>query len=261
MPGGQASWPLRGRRVCVPPGAGRPRLQELRHQFRPGPGLRPGRAAPDDGAVPVHFHLRPPDRGNPDPVLLAVTGIARLGRWPATPATWTAPRPRPCCGPGARPGGRAGLMSPGWHAPSDELLAFAAELIDRSGTAPVIEAALAPHRPAPPAAGARGAHRAFCLALDDRPLFLTDATRLLFCQLPAPPGSCSASLAPPPPSGRSWPLTAGSATASASCSGDGSLGAAEKPPADRRGPQSPHQANDPRSGRRGPGGWRRGPMP
>ena len=44
---------------------------------------------------------------------------------------------------------------------SDQTAAFAAELIDRSGKAPVIEAALAhAHRAAPPAAGARGAHRA-----------------------------------------------------------------------------------------------------
>ena len=44
---------------------------------------------------------------------------------------------------------------------SDETVAFAAELIDRCGKAPVIEAALAhADRAAPPAAGARGAHRA-----------------------------------------------------------------------------------------------------
>ena len=43
---------------------------------------------------------------------------------------------------------------------SDQTAAFAAELIDRSGKAPVIEAALA-HRTGrpPPAAGPRGAHR------------------------------------------------------------------------------------------------------
>ena len=44
---------------------------------------------------------------------------------------------------------------------SDQTVAFAAGLIDRSGKAPVIEAALAhAHRAAPPAAGPRGAHRA-----------------------------------------------------------------------------------------------------
>jgi hypothetical protein len=67
---------------------------------------------------------------------------------------------------------------------SDQTVAFAAELIDRSGKAPVIEAALAHptgrRRPLP----ARAVLTALlCLALDDRPLFLTEATRLLFCQL------------------------------------------------------------------------------
>ena len=61
---------------------------------------------------------------------------------------------------------------------------LAAELIDRSGKAPVIEAALAHRtgrrRPLP----VRAVLTALaCLALDDRPLFLTEATRLLFCQL------------------------------------------------------------------------------
>ncbi len=67
---------------------------------------------------------------------------------------------------------------------SDQTVAFAAELIDRSGKAPVIEAALAHRtgrrRPLP----VRAVLTALaCLALDDRPLFLTEATRLLFCQL------------------------------------------------------------------------------
>jgi hypothetical protein len=66
---------------------------------------------------------------------------------------------------------------------SDETAAFAAELVDRSGKAPVIEAALARptgrRRPLP----VRAVLAALvCLALDDRPLFLTDATRLLFQQ-------------------------------------------------------------------------------
>ena len=67
---------------------------------------------------------------------------------------------------------------------SDQTAAFAAELIDRSGKAPVIEAALAHRtgrrRPLPVRAVLTAL---LCLALDDRPLFLTDATRLLFCQL------------------------------------------------------------------------------
>ena len=67
---------------------------------------------------------------------------------------------------------------------SDATVAFAAELIDRSGKAPVIEAALAHatgrRRPLPVRAVLTAL---LCLALDDRPLFLTEATRLLFCQL------------------------------------------------------------------------------
>ena len=63
-------------------------------------------------------------------------------------------------------------------------MAFAAELIDRSGTAPVIEAALAHRtgrrRPLPIRAVLTAL---LCLALDDRPLFLTEATRLLFQRL------------------------------------------------------------------------------
>ena len=64
-------------------------------------------------------------------------------------------------------------------------MAFAAELIDRSGKAPVIEAALAHRTGRPRPLPARAVLTALlCLALDDRPLFLTEATRLLFCQLP-----------------------------------------------------------------------------
>ena len=67
---------------------------------------------------------------------------------------------------------------------SDDTVAFAAELIDRSGTAPVIEAALAHRTGRPRPLPVRAVLTALlCLALDDRPLFLTDATRLLFQQL------------------------------------------------------------------------------
>ena len=67
---------------------------------------------------------------------------------------------------------------------SDQTVAFAAGLIDRSGQAPVIEAALAHRTGRPRPLPARAVLTALlCLALDDRPLFLTDATRLLFCQL------------------------------------------------------------------------------
>ena len=67
---------------------------------------------------------------------------------------------------------------------SDETVAFAAELIDRSGKAPVIEAALAHRtgrrRPLPVRAVLAAL---LCLALCDRPLFFTEVTRLLFQQL------------------------------------------------------------------------------
>jgi hypothetical protein len=82
---------------------------------------------------------------------------------------------------------RPGLHLPGLAAGavSGETLAFAAELVDRSGKAPVIEAALAHptgrRRPLPVRAVLAAL---ICLALDDRPLFLTEATRLLFQQAP-----------------------------------------------------------------------------
>jgi hypothetical protein len=67
---------------------------------------------------------------------------------------------------------------------SDQTVAFAAELIDRSGTVPVIEAALAHATGRPRPLPARAVLTALlCLVLDDRPLFLTEATRLLFCEL------------------------------------------------------------------------------
>ena len=69
--------------------------------------------------------------------------------------------------------------------PDERAVAFAAGLIDRSGQAPVIEAALARRTGRPRPLPVRAVLAALlCLALDDRPLFLTEATRLLFCQLP-----------------------------------------------------------------------------
>ena len=63
-------------------------------------------------------------------------------------------------------------------------MAFAARLIDLSGTAPVIEAALAHKTGRPRPLPVRAVLTALsCLALDDRPLFLTEVTRLLFGQL------------------------------------------------------------------------------
>jgi hypothetical protein len=80
----------------------------------------------------------------------------------------------------------AGLtLPPAGGGISDQTVAFAAELIDRSGKAPVIEAALAHATGRPRPLPVRAVLTALlCLALDDRPLFLTDTTRLLFQQLP-----------------------------------------------------------------------------
>ena len=77
-----------------------------------------------------------------------------------------------------------GLTLPPAGRVSDETAAFAAGLTGRSGTAPVIEAALAHPTGRPRPLPVRAVLTALaCLALDDRPLFLTEATRLLFCQL------------------------------------------------------------------------------
>jgi len=77
-----------------------------------------------------------------------------------------------------------GLALPAVGAVSGETVAFAAGLIDRSGRAPVIEAALAKATGRPRPLPVRAVLTALlCLALGDRPLFLTEATRLLFCQL------------------------------------------------------------------------------
>jgi hypothetical protein len=78
----------------------------------------------------------------------------------------------------------AGLTLPAAGGISDQTVAFAAGLIDRSGKAPVIEAALAHRTGRPRPLPTRAVLTALlCLALDDRPLFLTEAARLLFCQL------------------------------------------------------------------------------
>lgn len=81
-------------------------------------------------------------------------------------------------------GGGLDIPEPG-SAPGAQAVAFAAGLIDRSGQAPVIEAALAHRTGRPRPLPVRAVLTALlCLALADRPLFLTEVTRLLFCQLP-----------------------------------------------------------------------------
>ena len=78
----------------------------------------------------------------------------------------------------------SGLALPPGGGVSDGTVAFAAGLIDRSGTAPVIEAALAHATGRPRPLPVRAVLAALvCLAHDDRPLFLTEATRLLFQQM------------------------------------------------------------------------------
>ena len=77
-----------------------------------------------------------------------------------------------------------GLALPPAGGVSDATVAFAAELIGRSGKAPVIEAALAHATGRPRPLPVRAVLTALlCLAIDDRPLFLTEATGLLFGEL------------------------------------------------------------------------------
>jgi len=88
------------------------------------------------------------------------------------------------------PGGRPGWPPARPPAPDEQTVAFAAELIGRSGKPPVIEAALAHRTGRRRQLPARAVLTALlCLALGDRPLFLTEATRLLFCQL-SPASRC-----------------------------------------------------------------------
>ena len=77
-----------------------------------------------------------------------------------------------------------GLALPAAGGISDETVAFAAGLTGRSGKAPVIEAALAHRTGRPRPLPARAVLTSLLsLALEDRPLFLTEVTRLLFCQI------------------------------------------------------------------------------
>jgi len=76
------------------------------------------------------------------------------------------------------------IPEPG-RAPDEQAVAFAAGLTGRSGQAPVIEAALAHRTGRRRPLSVRAALTALlCLALDDRPLFRTEVTRLLSGRLP-----------------------------------------------------------------------------
>ena len=123
-------------------------------------------------------------------MLLAITGIAEAGslaRYARHLAGVSSSKGRPAgsLARGAHPVSGDGLtLPPAGGRVSDQRVAFAAGLTDRSGKAPVIEAALAHRTGRPRPLPVRAVLTALlCLALDDRPLFLTDATRLLFCQL------------------------------------------------------------------------------
>jgi hypothetical protein len=80
-------------------------------------------------------------------------------------------------------GGAPGIPGPGTLC-DDATVAFAAGLTGRSGKAPVIEAALAHATGRPRPLPVRAVLTALlCLALQDRPLFLAEATRLLYHQI------------------------------------------------------------------------------
>ena len=129
------------------------------------PPTRPRRGC--RGPVPGHLHLRPPRRGHPGPgALLAITGIAEAGSLaryarhvPASPVEGRAAgalargehdgeRRRP--GPACR-GGRRQRADRGVRRRADRPQRQGPGHRGRAGP---------PHRAAPPAAGARGAHRA-----------------------------------------------------------------------------------------------------
>ena len=74
--------------------------------YRAAPRLTAGRSGPVSSAA---TWPRAPRRAR----CWRSPGSARLNRWPATHATSKAPRPRPCCGPGTRPGRRAEMDAPG----------------------------------------------------------------------------------------------------------------------------------------------------
>src|SRR5207247_844605 len=116
-------------------------------QLRPRPGRRSGRAGAVDAPGPVQLHLRAPGRGHPGPG--AAGGHRdRRGRvaGPVCPPRGghrllqgdpAGPLPR-----GAHPvSGDGPILPPPGGGVSDQTVAFAAELIDRSGKAPAFQAA------------------------------------------------------------------------------------------------------------------------
>jgi len=121
-----------------------------------------------------------------------MTGLA--GRAPATRGTYRSalyrlPVQGCSAGLGHEPagtlmhGGGLGIPEPGTLL-DDQAVTFAAGLTGRGGKAPVIEAALAHATGRPRPLPARAVLTALpCLAPGDRPLFLTEATRLLSGQL------------------------------------------------------------------------------
>ena len=151
--------------------------------------------------------------------------------------------------------GGGGLEVPGSGSALDEqAVAFAAELIDRSGKAPVIEAALA-HRTGRrlPAAGARRAHR-LVVPGPGRPAAVPDRGHPA-AVLPAIPGL------PAParrhrhcchPADVQGCLSPGPVLFPRDLVRRRPLGAAEEPAAHQRRAQRPHPAHDPRSGHRRP---------
>ena len=143
-------------------------------------------------------------------------------------------------------GGGLAIPGPG-SAPDEDTVTFAAGLIDRSGKAPVLEAALAHRTGRPRPLPVRAVLTALLyLALDDRPLFLTEVHPVAV--LPA------ASRVPPAArraryrhhrAGLQGRLPPGPVLLPRDRVHRGPLRAAGKPAADRRRASGPHQAHGP----------------
>src|SRR5258706_10970 len=153
------------------------------------PPLR--RAAPAEGPVPAHLHLRSSRRGHPagraagrDRDLRGrISGPLR------TPRRGCPVQGRPA-GLGQKPAGALSMDGRGLEIPEpaslldEETVAFAADLIDRSAVAGQAEAALARPTGRRRSLPVRAVLAALLLlAIDDRPLHLTRVTELLFRRL------------------------------------------------------------------------------